>query len=354
MAEEARALGFEVLAREPGGVLIAGGWAEVMRANLWLATPSRVLWRIGGFPAVHLAVLDRRARRFPWGQWLKRTVPVRVEVECTASRIWHEAAAAERIARAIDETLGAPIATAGGVTVKARIADDFVTLSLDTSGAGLWQRGWRRVGLAAPLRETLAASFLRVAGWKGEETVLDPMCGSGTFPIEAAGHALGLAPGRLRQFAFEQLEGFDAKAWEALRAASAQAPAAGPPSAYGLDHSAAAVRSALENARRAGVAERLLLRQCKISALSPPKDVRPGLVITNPPWGKRLGDRKELFALYARLGQVLRSRFSAWRVAVVSPDPALVGAIELGLKPACPPVPSGGTRVQLWLGAVSP
>jgi putative N6-adenine-specific DNA methylase len=295
-------------------------------------------------------MLDKRARRFPWGDFLRADVPVRVDASVHASRIWHAGAAAQRIETAVAETLGAPVAAEAPVAIKARIEDDLVTLSLDTSGPGLWQRGWRPEVGKAPLRETLAAAFLRLAGWDGRVPLVDPMCGSGTFPIEGAAMALGLAPGRLRSFAFESFAGFDPQAWAALKGSATPVPE-GPVLAWGSDRDDGAIRAATANAARAGVAGRVALTRAAVSDLTPPPG-GPGLVIANPPWGARMGQRKPLFALYGAFGRVLAERFGGWRVAILCPDAGLVGATGLGLGAAGPVVDIGGIKVRLWQGRV--
>jgi putative N6-adenine-specific DNA methylase len=364
VAAEARAAGFHVTGQDTGGVALVGGLAQAMRANLVLATPSRVLWRIGAFRAPHLAMLDKRARRFPWSDHLRPDIPVRVAATVRASRIWHAGAAAQRIATAITETLGAPVLLQSApddatdpvapphVALKARIDDDLVTLSLDTSGAGLWHRGYRPETAKAPLRESLAAAFLHQAGWDRRAPLIDPMCGSGTFPIEAAGMALGLAPGRARSFAFEHLAPFDPAAWAVLKADAARpVPPDTPVLARGQDRDDGAIRAATANAARAGLAAATAFARQAISELVPPPG-SPGLIITNPPWGARIGQRKPLFALYGSFGRVLAERFAGWRVAVLCPDAGLVGATGLGLAPAGPPVDIGGIKARLWLGRI--
>jgi len=159
LAEEVAALGFGPAKAMPGGVEITGGWPEVWRANLQVRGANRVLARIGDFRAFHLAQLDKRARKFDWGSVLRPDVPVRVEATCRRSRIYHAGAASQRIARAITETLGAPGEGEGAIRVMARIEDDLVSLSVDTSGAPLHRRGHKQATGKAPLRETLAALF---------------------------------------------------------------------------------------------------------------------------------------------------------------------------------------------------
>lgn len=346
-ADEARAAGFRAVASIPGGVTLKGGWPEVWRAHLDLRTPNRVLVRLGSFRALHLAQLDKRARKFPWSETLRPDVPLRVEATTRASRIWHAGAAAQRIERALVEELGATLAPDAPLAIKARIEDDLVTISLDATGEALHKRGYKTDTAKAPLRETLAASFLRQAGFDGTGAVVDPMCGSGTLVIEAAMMAANLAPGRLRGFAFQQLASFDPVAWARLLARPL--PPAPEARFFGFDRDDGAIRASLANAGRAGVSGFTAFRRQPVSDLAPPVPA-PGLVITNPPWGARIGERKLLFALYGRFGQVLAERFPGWRVAVIAPDAGLVKAMGLGLEAAGPPVDIGGVKASLWRG----
>ncbi|MBC7133734.1 MAG: class I SAM-dependent RNA methyltransferase [Roseovarius sp.] len=345
LAEEARAAGFGPLTVLPGGVSLAGGWPDVWRANLVLRGAGRVLARIGAFRALHLAQLDKRARRFDWAAHLRPDVPLRVEVTCRKSRIYHAGAATERIAGALRDVLGVELREDAGLRLMARIEDDLVTLSLDTSGEPLHRRGHKEAVGKAPLRETLAALFLRQCGYDGQEPVLDPMCGSGTFPIEAAEIAAGLWPGRDRRFAFEDLASFDAGAWQAMKAAAA--PREVPHVFYGYDRDAGAVRMATGNAARAGVAGITRFACQPISALTRPEGP-PGLVMVNPPYGARIGARKLLFGLYGSLGEVLRREMRGWRVGLVTSDGGLARATGLPFLPPGPPVAHGGLKVTLW------
>ncbi|MEZ5912937.1 MAG: class I SAM-dependent RNA methyltransferase [Paracoccaceae bacterium] len=345
LADEARECGFAAVAAEPGGVSLRGGWPEVWRANRELRGATRVLARLGAFRALHLAQLDKRARRFPWADTLRPDIPVAVEATCRASRIYHAGAASQRIARAISEELGAPIAADATVRIKARIDDDLCTISLDTTGASLHKRGHKQAVGKAPMRETLAALMLRECGYRGDEPVLDPMCGSGTFVIEAAEIAAGLAAGRGRGFAFQELATFDARDF-----AAAGRPAASPPEGlrfYGSDRDAGAVRMSRANAARAGVDAICEFAHRAIADLPRP-DGPPGLVMVNPPYGGRIGERKPLFALYATLGTVLKARFSGWRVGLVTSDPGLAKAAGLPFGPASAPIPHGGLKVHLF------
>ena len=346
LADEAREAGFDVVDAIPGGVTLNGGWPEVWRANLTLHGATRVLARVAQFRAMHLAQLDKRARKLPWADWLDPDRPVRVEATCRKSKIYHAKAAAQRIERAVAETLGAKVVKDAAVVVKLRIDDDLATISLDTSGASLHKRGLKRAVAKAPMRETLASLFLRAAHHAPGEPVLDPMCGSGTFPIEAAEIFAGLAPGRARDFAFQDLATFDANAWNSLRAEYTAPDPQGPPRFFGSDRDQGAVRMATENADRAGVAA-ITAFSCLDAADIVPPDGPPGLVIVNPPYGGRIGNKKPLFGLYASLGTALKQRFTGWRVALVTSDTGLARATGLPFGDIGPHIDHGGIKIRL-------
>lgn len=347
LAAEAAAAGFPAPGSVPGGVVLRGGWPEVWRANLELRGAGRVLVRLAAFRALHLAQLDRRARRLDWAALLPRGAKVKVEASCRGSRIWHAGAAAERVLGAIAAATGAVAGRLeeGALRILLRIEDDLCTISLDSSGPPLHRRGLKAEVGRAPLRETLAALFLAACGWDGTTPVLDPMCGSGTIPIEAAGIALGLFPGRARRFAFEALPSFDPAAWAALKARPPRPRSEAV--MHGADRDAGAIRIAAETAARAGVAQRVVLARAAISELAPPPGP-PGLLLVNPPWGGRIGERRALFALYGALGAVLAGRFAGWRVGVITADEGLARATGLPFGPPGPPVPDGGIAVRLW------
>lgn len=344
LADEARAAGFPLPEAIEGGVSFNGGWDDAWRANLVLRGATRVLVRIGQFRAFHLAQLDKRASKFPWAEVLRPDVPVKVEVTSHRSKIYHERAAAQRIAKAISDGLGAPVRSDAAVALKVRIDDNLVTISVDTSGESLHKRGHKQAMGKAPMRETLASLFLRQMGFDGSQTVVDPMCGSGTFVLEAAEIAAGLLPGRDRDFAFEQLATFEPDRWAAMRGASR--PAVPKARFFGFDRDPGAVRMARENAARAGVSDWVSFAEQAVSELTPP-DGPPGIVIVNPPYGARIGERKPLFGLYGALGQVLKDRFAGWHVGIVTSDQGLAKATGLTLHTG-PAVPHGGLRIRLY------
>ncbi|SFE02696.1 putative N6-adenine-specific DNA methylase [Sulfitobacter brevis] len=345
LCEEAVEKRFVAPTVSPGGVTVQGGWPEVWRANLELRGTARVLARIGSFMAFHLAQLDKRSRKFPWGDVLRSDVPVKVQVTCKASKIYHAGAATQRIETALRESHGITLSDEAEMVLKVRIHDNQVTISIDTSGESLHKRGHKEAVGKAPMRENLASLFLRQCGYNGTEPVLDPMCGSGTFPIEAAEIAAGLLPGRSRSFAFEQLASFDQDVWDEMRSA---APTKTPQQRfYGSDRDAGAIRMSTANAERAGVSDWISFACHGAGEITPP-DGPPGLVIVNPPYGARIGNKKLLYPLYGTLGVTLLERFKGWRVGLVTSEPPLAKATGLPWKPQGPAVAHGGMKVWLW------
>ncbi len=344
LADEVRALGFAEIAQVPGGVTCQGSWPDVWRANLSVRGASRVLARIGSFPVFHIAQLDKRARKFDWANVLRADVPVRVDVTSRKSKVYHEKAAKQRIENAIKDTIGAPISAEAPVTLMTRIEDNFLTFSIDTSGDLLHKRGFKEKVNKAPMRETLAALLLRAAGYDGSEPVLDPMCGSGTFLIEAGQIAAGILPGSKRQFGFEHLASFDADAWDTLRATEMGQT---DQKFYGYDRDQGAVQMADKNATSAGLAGNCTFVCQPISALKRPEGPA-GLVIVNPPYGARIGNRKQLFGLYASLGTAMKTEMRGWRLAMVTSDGGLAKATGLKFSSISPPIPHGGLQVKLY------
>lgn len=337
---EARACGFDAQT-VPGGVTFQGGWQDVWRANLHLRGATRVLARIGSFMAFHLAQLDKRASKFDWASTLRKDIPVRVEVTCRKSKIYHAGAAQQRIENALTSqgfTLG------DGVSLKVRIEDNRVTLSLDTSGESLHKRGHKPRVNKAPMRETLAAMMLAECGYRGDEPVVDLMCGSGTFLIEAAEIATGLLPGRSRSFAFEHLASFDADTWAQMKDVT---PRDTPVRFFGADRDQGAVQMAQANGQAAGVDHLCQFQTAPFSAATAPTGP-PGLVILNPPYGARIGKKHMLYGLYAGLGSVLRAQFSGWRIGMVTSEPGLARTMDLPFAPTGPVIAHGGLKVRLY------
>jgi putative N6-adenine-specific DNA methylase len=237
-----------------------------------------------------------------------------------------------------------------------RVHRDEVTVSADSSGALLHLRGYRQAVAKAPLRETLAAAMLLGSGWRGDSPLVDPMCGSGTLPIEAALIARRIAPGLARasgeprDYALLRWPGFDAARWVETveRARTAAAPSAAAP-ILGSDRDAGAVEAATANAARAGVSDDVRFDARPLSAIEPPSG--PGLLIANPPYGVRVGESDALRDLYAALGRVARDRAPGWTLALLSADRKLEGQVGVAFREAVR-TSNGGIPVRLVVGRV--
>ncbi|HET8623593.1 MAG TPA: class I SAM-dependent RNA methyltransferase [Gemmatimonadales bacterium] len=332
---------------EPGGVAFRARKAGLYTANLELRSASRVVVRLGAFHASAFHELERRARRLPWHRFLGPGATAEFRVTSRKSKLYHQDAVAERLARMVEN--GRERARTGENVAPQlfviRLFRDECTISVDSSGELLHRRGYRLEGGEAPLRETLAAAMLLESGWDGRAPLADPFCGSGTIPIEAAWIARRRAPGLDRRFAFERWPEFDPLGWKRLRddARSRMLDRALGP-IVGADRDEAAVATAASNAERAGVADDVELRVATMAVFDPPAG--PGHLVTNPPYGVRVGDRAKLRGLYARLGEVVRTRCAAWRVTMLSPDRSLEHAT--GLRFECRWLTTnGGIKVRL-------
>jgi putative N6-adenine-specific DNA methylase len=282
---------------------------------------------------------------------------------CHKSKLYHSDGVAERVAAAISDRLGAaaPVrkfdenARPLPQLVLVRLVHDHCMVSIDTSGELLHRRGYRLETAKAPLRETLAAGMLMASGWDRLSPLVDPFCGSGTIPIEAALMARNIAPGKRRRFAFMDWPNFDARLWQETleRAAALECESAGP--ILGSDRDAGAHRMAQANAERAGVLEAIDFSCRAVSAIEPPRG--PGWVITNPPYGVRLsvpgtgGRGPDLRNLYAQFGNVLRVLCPHWQFGILCSTEYLVGHAHLPVEQALPFF-NGGLGVKFFMGRV--
>lgn len=336
-----------------------GGLEALYRANLHLRTASRILVRLGmPFMARSFAELVEKASRLPWERFLTPGQPVALRVTCRKSKLYHSEAVAERLMTALQTRLGKPsprLKPREGEDgehppqlILARLVNDKCTVSVDSSGALLHRRGYRLATAKAPLRETLAAALLLASGWDAQSPLIDPFCGSGTIPIEAALLALNQPPGWNRRFAFMDWPGFDENLWREIRSGVQRSTSNLPP-IFASDRDAGAVRLAQENARRAGVNHLIQFEAQSVSAIYPP--VRKGWVVTNPPYGVRVSEGKDLRNLYAQLGNVLRAKCSGWHAAILSSDEFLLGHTGLKLDTSLT-FNNGGLRVKLGRGVI--
>lgn len=345
---------------ETGGVAFEGSLEHLYRANLNLRVASRVLVRLGEFHTAAFPELQRKTAQLPWERYLTRGTPVTLHVTCHQSRLYHSGAVAERVLAAIGERLGGTTTEVKGEAARnlppdmippqlvvVRIANDECTISIDSSGALLHRRGYRQATAKAPLRENLAAAMLLAAGWDRASPLIDPFCGSGTIAIEAALMALGLPPGRNRRFAFMRWPGYRSEQWQAMLDAIQLRADCAPIQAS--DRDAGAVKIAKENAARARVDQAIQWATQAVSALQPPAGL--GWVVTNPPYGLRVSEGKDLRNLYAQIGNVLRQQCLGWEVAILCSDLRLLGQTGLRLDTSFSMV-NGGVSVRLGRGKV--
>ena len=357
-------VGLRLQARvEEGGASFRGSLEDVQRANLHLRSATRILVRLGSFRATAFHELERFAARLPWTDHLERGATIAVRATCRKSRLYHSDAVAERVRGAAEGAVGGLVSVpapgedeeqaSSAQLIVVRVYRDRVTVSADSSGALLHVRGYRQAVGKAPLRETLAAAMLLGTGWDPTTPLVDPMCGAGTIAIEGALMARRIPPGLGRSFAFERWPGFDRTRWQAVleeaRAGilhSARAPI------VASDRDAGAVRAAIANAERAGVAADIEVLQRPMSAVDQPTGAAgPGAIVTNPPYGVRVGERRTLRDLYAALGRVARERFHGWQMALLSADPALQAALGVALEERFR-TRNGGIPVRLVAGRI--
>jgi putative N6-adenine-specific DNA methylase len=364
-ASELIALGITSGSETHGGLAWRGTTRDLYRANLWLRTATRVLLRVARFHAGSFAELERRAKAVPWGRFVRARDRARFRVTCHKSALYHSDAVAQRLGESVAAATGCTFAgdseaeeqekeattpeeaTPGEQLFIVRIDHDTVTLSADSSGALLHKRGYRQATAKAPMRETLAAAMLLSSGWVREEPLVDPLCGSGTIPIEAALIARNIAPGIGREFRFERWPGFDRTGWGALRdEALAGATDSVPRSIVASDRDAGAIEAAMSNAVRAGVGGDIQITQQPLSAASPSDD-QAGWLITNPPYGVRVGT--DVRNLYARLGSMMQTSFAGWNLGI------LLAATELERQLAIPleqvfETKNGGIAIRFLTG----
>jgi len=345
---------------ESGGIEFQGSMHDVYQANLYLRSASRVLVRLGEFYASTFPELRRKASRLLWEKYLAPERPIALRVTCQKSRLYHEGAVAERLSGAIADKLGKspPVqkyhedsGTDLPQLIVVRLVDNLCTISIDSSGALLHRRGYRLATAKAPLRETLACAMVMASGWDGISPLLDPFCGSGTIPIEAALLARRVPPGYTRRFAFMDWPHFDSKFWNKLLAKAGKAIVSAIPKIIASDRDAGAIQAAQANAERAGVADCIQFSCKAISAIDPPSD--PGWVVTNPPYGVRLRKTNDLRNLYAQLGKVLRTKCSGWHVTMLCGSTQLICSTGLEFDKGISMM-NGGLKVRLVRGKVNP
>ena len=336
---EIRALALGKVERQVGGVHFEGTIRDAWRANLWLRTAVRVLKRVARFKVRNADALHAEASSVGWSRFLRADGTFVVDARSKESELDHTLFVEQRVKDAIADQFRAKTGRRPSVdkespelVVHVHLFRDRCTLLVDTSGESLHKRGWRRFQGRAPLAETLAAAVVMMSGWDRRAPLLDPFCGSATILIEGALIAANVAPGLFRdRFGFERWPGHDAAAWGAMREA-ARAESAFPPKLVvrGSDQNAGFVEHARENVAAAGLDGRVTLEVANARDFEPRRGWN-AWIVTNPPYGERVGDERDLEPLYRRFAERLREHCAGFHLAMLSGNPRL--ARSLSLKP---------------------
>jgi putative N6-adenine-specific DNA methylase len=348
LREELLELSAETVVPADGGVAFAGDLALGYRANLHSRIASRVLWKLSEWPYRSEEDVYRAVKSLRWAKRFDPHSTLRVNVSAIGSPLRSLDFITLRIKDAVCDRFVADtgrrphIDTAQpDVRIHAFFEAERFVLYLDTSGEPLFKRGWRKSPGEAPLKENLAAGILRLTNWQPGTALLDPMCGGGTLLVEAAMMALRIAPGSMRSFAFEKLTGFDAGAWAQIvseeRAARSHVQ---PLPIYGADLYGEQLKLARGNLSAAGLSDVVTLKQANVLEL--PCPAPSGVLVTNPPYGVRIGEQPDLASFYPRLGDALKARYAGWTAWIFTADMRLPKLI--GLKPS--------RRIPLYNGAL--
>jgi len=335
-------LGAQQVRSTDGGVQFSGDWLLSYRVNLHSRIASRVLWRVAMTNYHSEQDIYDTAFALPWGDWFDVSRTIRVKVTAIKSPLRSLDFTTLKIKDAVCDKFRQLCGERPSVDthepdirIHAFLEHNHMMLYVDTSGDALFKRGVRQHTNIAPLRENLAAGILLLAGWQPGVPLLDPMCGSGTFLIEAALMSLNIAPGIGRHFAFEKLKNFDADAWQAIRAEAqaAQLPVAELP-IFGSDLYGDELKAAHLNLENAGIRETVELKQANVLEISAPAD--HGVLVANLPYGERMGELAELELLYPQLGDVLKKKFGGWNAYLFTADLRMPKFVRLSVSRRTP------------------
>lgn len=346
LVNELRDLGAEQVRESRGGVQFAGTLRTAYAACLWSRTANRILYPLARFPAATPEALYAGVRQIDWREHLHPDGTLAVDFVSSRSSLTHTQYGAQKAKDAVVDQLRETTGSRPSVRLERPdlrlniyVHRDEAQLALDLSGESLHRRAYRQQGTAAPLKENLAAALLLRADWPAIAarggSLLDPMCGSGTLPIEAALIAADIAPGLQREYyGFLGWLGHVPAIWrQLLDEAQARREAGLPrlPRIVGFDADAQAIRAAIANVRQLGLSDKVHFERRALSDVAPTEGEQPGLFIVNPPYGERLGDAEALIPLYGQIGDLLKQRFGGWQAAVFTGNPQL--GLRVGLKP---------------------
>jgi putative N6-adenine-specific DNA methylase len=342
LVDELRQLGADKVHAVGGGVQFGGDLLVCYRVNLESRIASRVLWQVAKAGYRGENDIYRIAYAVPWTEWFDAARTIRVDVSATKSPLTSlnfvtlkiKDAVCDKI-RQLSQRRPSVDTRDPDIPIQGHLTERDFSLYLDTSGEALFKRGQRIVTGEAPLRENLAAGILRLAGWSPGIPLLDPMCGSGTILVEAACIALDVLPGLGRPFAFEKFYNFNALGWRELiqrRTARRKSRIAQP--IYGSDIDGAVLKAAQANLAGAGLENVVSLKRASVLEITAP--AKAGIIVSNPPYGVRLGEQQALAELYPKLGDVLKQQFTGWSAYFLSADMQLPKLIRLATSKRTP------------------
>jgi len=342
LAEELRQLKAEKIHAVGGGVQFGGDFFLCYRVNLESRIASRVLWQVARGDYRSEDDIYRTAYAPRWTDWFDPARTLRVDISAIKSPLTSLNFVTLKIKDAVCDKIRR---TSGrrpnidtrepDIPIQGHLSDREFTLYFDTTGEPLFKRGQRISTGEAPLRENLAAGIIRLAGWVPGIPLLDPMCGSGTILLEAAHMALDIAPGLGRGFAFEKFKNLDSRLWrDLLRQSRARQKPRVPLAIYGSDFSADVLKAARANLMAAGLEKVVSLKRADVLETAAP--AQGGIIVTNPPYGVRIGEQQALAEFYPKLGDVLKKQFSGWHAYLLSADMRLPKLIHLAASKRTP------------------
>ncbi|PIQ28235.1 RNA methyltransferase [bacterium (Candidatus Blackallbacteria) CG17_big_fil_post_rev_8_21_14_2_50_48_46] len=331
VSEELRNLGIEILQTENGKVRFRGGQAELAKALLWLRTADRIGIELASFPAENFDELFDQTCALPWEDWLPPDAVMHITGRSHKSKLFSvrdcQALVKKALIKAMQRKYKLQTFPEDGALYKIEISmlNDQATLMLDTTGPSLHKRGYRSDAGEAPLKETLAAALVLLSRWEPSRILCDPCCGSGTIAIEAALIGLNRAPGLKRKFTAETWPEADLKLWKTLRTQAQEQELPGDFRILASDSDSKVLRKARQNAQNAGVSDQVAIQTLNLSEFRSRK--KYGVLITNPPYGERIGEKAEVLALYKDLKALMDSQ-ETWSWFVLSADHGLETAIN--------------------------
>lgn len=322
VARELKDLGYYDQHVENGRVNFKGDFSAICRTNMWLRCAERVLIKVGEFEALTFDELFEKTKSLPWQEWLPVNAEFPVDGKSVKSKLSSVPDCQAIVKKAVVEKLKQTYKTdwfeetGPKYRIEVGLLKDVATITIDTSGAGLHKRGYRKLVGQAPLKETMASAMILLSFWKKERVLWDPFCGSGTIPIEAALIGLNIAPGLNRSFVSEDWENIDKELWLNVRKEAKENVVTGQKlRIQGTDIDKEAISLARYHAKQAGVEEHIHFQERDMRNVS--SRFKHGIIITNPPYGERSGELKTLNSLYSKMGEVFRA-LEGWSYYVLT------------------------------------